>query len=291
LINNAVIGALSGGRNLNLNVGLISVGNNNTSTTYSGALTNSGSLTKIGAGTLTLFGTNTFAGKTTVSAGTLALSGNGNIASTNITVAGGAMFDVSGLNTAFVLGSNRTFTNSSVVAVINGTNNCSGGTLSLVTDGVNPSFTQTNGTMTISASTAIRVNNTGAILAAGVHPLITAATAGNLGKVTGALPSVVVAGNGASGAVSLQINGTGGLDLLVTSTISSSPTNLNFTISNGTLTLTWPSDHLGWIAQSNAFDLSLTNYWFDVLGSQSATNLVIPINPAAPRVFYRLRYP
>jgi hypothetical protein len=62
-------------------------------------------------------------------------------------------------------------------------------------------------------------------------------------------------------------------------------------MSGNTLTLTWPGDHLGWIAQSNALDLSNTNYWFDILGSQSATNLTIPINPGTPNVFYRLRFP
>ena len=54
----------------------ISVGSNNTSTTYSGGLSNGnsggiGSLTKVGTGTLTLSGTNTYTGPTTVSTGTL----------------------------------------------------------------------------------------------------------------------------------------------------------------------------------------------------------------------------
>ena len=287
LINNAVIGALTGGRNLNLNASSIFIGNNNASTIYSGALTNSGALTKIGSGTLALSGTNNFAGNTIISAGTLALNGNGSIASSQIVVSGGAMFDVSGLNATFVLGS-RTLTNSAVGAIISGTNNCSVGTLSLVNNGTNASFIQMNGTMTISASTVIKVNNTGAILTPGTHPLIVAATTG---LVSGALPTVVVTGNGASGTVSLQINGAGGLDLVVSSTVSSSPTSLNFSFGSGTLTLTWPGDHLGWIAQSNAVNLAISNYWFDIAGSQSATNLVIPINPAASNIFYRLRYP
>ena len=507
LINNAVIGALTGGRNLNLSVSLISIGNNNSSTTFSGALTNTGSLTKIGSGVLTLSGTNTFTGKTTVSAGTLALSGSGSLTSTNITLAGGAMFDVSGLSTMFTLGSSRTLTNSSLGAVINGTNNCSLGTLSLVTDGTNAAFIQTNGTMTISASTVVKVNNTGATLTSGVHPLIAATTSGNLGKVTGILPSVVVTGNGAIAATSLQTNAAGGLDLLVagppvssdaslsylalsplgtlspafnsgttnytaTNTYANNPvtvtvTNTSVTATNvlylngvaqatnagsliatslplavgaanvirvqvtaqdgltvsnyfvtvtrlgstnallanlvltpagtlypafgsnlmsytatntyptngvtvtatsadgtaslalsfnngstyntlltngvasgtntlslsaplnvlavrvvsqdlsrtnvytvtellqpspvpallansvngSTLTLAWPGDHFGWIAQSNSLNLGNSNYWFDILSSQSATNLVIPIDSGTPNVFYRLRYP
>ena len=291
LINNAVIGALTGSRNLNLGGFAISIGNNNANTTFSGALTNNGSLTKIGGGTLTLSGTNTYTGNTIVSAGTFALSGGGSIASTNITVAGSAAFDVSGLTTPFVLSASRTLTNSAVRAVLAGTNNCSVGLFSLVTDGTNAAFIQTNGTMTISASTVIKVNNTGAILTSGIHPLITAATSGNLGKVSGGLPTVTVAGNGAVAAAALQLNGAGGLDLVVASTVSSTSTNLNFTFSTGTLTLTWPGDHLGWIAQSNSVNLGNSNYWFDILNSQSATNLVISINSATSKVFYRLRYP
>ena len=291
LINNAVLGALTGSRNLNLGGFAISIGNNNASTTFNGALTNNGSLTKVGSGTLTLAGTNSYTGDTTVSAGKLALSGGASLSSTNLIVAGGAMLDVSSLTTTFALGSSRALTNSSPGAVINGTNNCSVGTLSLVTDGANAAFIQTNGTMTISASTVFRVNNAGAILASGIHPLIAATTAGNAGKVTGALPAIVLTGNGAVAATTLQFNGSGGLDLFVASTIASNPTNINFTFNNGTLTLAWPADHLGWIAQSNAVDLSASNFWFDLVGSQTATNLVIPIHEGTSNVFYRLHYP
>ena len=51
----------------------LSVGGNNASTTFSGALSGSGSLTKVGSGMLTLTGWNTYSGDTTVSMGTLAI--------------------------------------------------------------------------------------------------------------------------------------------------------------------------------------------------------------------------
>jgi len=257
--------------------------------TLSGFVSGSGALTVNGPGTLVLSGTNTYTGYTAVNGGTLALGSS--LASSNITVAGGATLDVSGLSTSFALGGSRTLTNSSLGAIINGNNNCSVGTLSLVTDGVNPAFILTNGTMTLSASTVITVNNTGRILGVGNHTIIATATAGNPGFVTGALPSVLVTGNGAAGVAALQIDGSGNLNLVVTSTTSSNPTNLDFTLGVGALTLTWPGDHLGWIAQSNMVNLGDSNYWFDLLGSQSSTNLTIPISPATPNVFYRLRYP
>jgi autotransporter-associated beta strand protein len=237
LINNAVIGALTGGRNLNLNVSSIAIGNSGSSTTYGGALTNSGSLNKIGSGAFTLTGTNTYTGTTTINAGTLALSGSGHLVSSNIIVAGAATFNVSGGTTTFALVSGSTLANSSVGALINGANNCSVGTLSLVNDGTNASFIQTNGTMTISASTKIKVNNTGATMSAGIHPLIAAATTGNLGTVTGILPTVTVTGNGAAGTVSLQTNAMGGLDLMVTNTLLPKPVVNSVTVSDGRLIL------------------------------------------------------
>ena len=188
--------------------------NSSASQTLSGIISGSGSVTVNGPGTLILSGTDSYNGNTTVNGGTLALTGSGSVASTNYIVAGGATLDVSGLAASFVLGGD-TLTNSSVKAVINGNNNCSVGKLSLLADGVNPAFIQTNGTMTISASTVVTVNNTGATLAPGIYPLIAAATAGSVGKVTGTLPSVAVNGNGADAAASLQIDGSGNLNLVI----------------------------------------------------------------------------
>lgn len=245
----------------------------------------------LGGGTLTLSAINTYTGPTTVAAGTLALTGSGSLASTMITVAGGATFNVASKSTLFALGNGSTLANSSAGAVLNGNNDCSAGTLALISNGTNASFLQTNGTMTLSAVTLVNVNNLGVVLAAGIHPLIAAAAAGNPGKVTGALPSVQVTGNGSIGPATLQTNSLGGVDLVVASVIASNPPTLNLIYNAGALTLTWPGDHLGWIAQSNAVAMASSNFWFDILDSQSVTNLVLPVNPGNSNVFYRLRYP
>jgi autotransporter-associated beta strand protein len=77
-------GGLTGSGNLSLQNNAASpaavaltVGGNNGSTTYSGALSGSGSLTKAGGGTLVLSGSNTYTGGTTVGAGTLAVTTTG----------------------------------------------------------------------------------------------------------------------------------------------------------------------------------------------------------------------
>ena len=71
------------------------------------------------------------------------------------------------------------------------------------------------------------------------------------------------------------------------------PTNLNYSVSGTTLTISWPANYLGWILQSqtNALNVGLNSNWYDVPGSGSIVATNLPINPANPSVFYRLRHP
>jgi len=171
----------------------------NGSGSFSGNLANGATntimaLQKIGTGIQTLSGSNSYTGSTTISGGTLALSGIGSISnSPNIIVSGGATFDVSGKTTVFALGT-RTLTNSSVGAIINGTNDCTAGTISLLYDATNACFIVTNGGMTLSASTAFKVNNTGPALGIGAYKVIAKAASGNVGSVAGTAPSSVTLG-------------------------------------------------------------------------------------------------
>ncbi|TAK95168.1 MAG: hypothetical protein EPO07_15725, partial [Verrucomicrobia bacterium] len=85
----------------------------------------------------------------------------------------------------------------------------------------------------------------------------------------------------------LYIAGTG---YLLVQPIAYNSTNITFNLTGGTLALSWPPDHLGWTVQSNSVNIANTNSWFDIAGSQSATNLNITITPAQPQVFFRLRH-
>jgi autotransporter-associated beta strand protein len=73
----------------------LSVGNNNTNTTYSGGFTSTGSLNKIGSGTLTLTGPSSYSGGTTVTGGVLLADnatssvGSGAVSVTSTGVLGG----------------------------------------------------------------------------------------------------------------------------------------------------------------------------------------------------------
>ncbi len=77
LTSSTTIGSLAGGGttggNVTLNANTLSVGSNNTSTSYAGVISGTGGLTKIGSGVLTLTGANSYPGSTTVNAGTLKL--------------------------------------------------------------------------------------------------------------------------------------------------------------------------------------------------------------------------
>jgi hypothetical protein len=79
-------------------------------------------------------------------------------------------------------------------------------------------------------------------------------------------------------------------------TVNTNPVPIVFSVSAGSLNLSWPSDHLGWQLQvqtnglSNGLNLA-PNAWFTVSGSSGVTNETFTVNPANGTVFYRLTYP
>ena len=180
------------------------------SASYAGVIENGSgtlALTKEGNGIQTLAGTNTYTGNTTISASTLALSGGGSISATPlISVTNGAIFDVSALSSPFALGAGQTLSNNAAsTGTLNGNAGSGSGTISLTYASGTPALLVTNGTLTLSAATVFKVNNTGSQLAAGSYKIISKATSGNAGAVAGTLPSVTVSGGGAAAGVRLQL--------------------------------------------------------------------------------------
>ncbi|MET4477576.1 autotransporter domain-containing protein [Bradyrhizobium sp. F1.13.3] len=96
-------GSIEGAGNYVLGAKTLTTGSLNTSTQVDGVISGTGGgLTKVGTGTMTLIGTNTYTGATTISAGTLAISGFGSIASSSV-VTVNATFDISASSVAFNL--------------------------------------------------------------------------------------------------------------------------------------------------------------------------------------------
>ncbi|NBW96699.1 MAG: hypothetical protein EBR28_08190, partial [Planctomycetia bacterium] len=89
------LGGLQGSRDLaNAGNGL-SIGANNTSTTYSGTLSGVGTVSKVGSGTLTLSAANSYTGLTTVSGGVLQYGIDNALSTGAVTIDSGATLDLS----------------------------------------------------------------------------------------------------------------------------------------------------------------------------------------------------
>ncbi|WP_028445790.1 DUF4347 domain-containing protein, partial [Chitinimonas koreensis] len=99
---NETIGSLASGSGNALSLGSnrLTVGGDNTSTTYSGSISGTGGLTKIGTGTWTLGGTNTASGTVLITAGGLTVSGGSAIGNSSaVTVDSGATLTLSATET------------------------------------------------------------------------------------------------------------------------------------------------------------------------------------------------
>jgi autotransporter-associated beta strand protein len=279
----------------------------------SGDSATDGGLTKNGAGTLTLGGTNTYTGTTTINAGTLALGSAASIAnSRNISVAGGAVLDVSAVTGGFALGAAQTLSGSGSV---NGTLANNGaiapgaapgeiGTLTFASSpGLNGvtllKINRNNGaplndqislpSSAVTCGGTVTVTNIGAPLQAGdVFHLFSATSYGGSFAVTN-LPPL---NSGLAWSNSLAANGS----IAVFSTVSPVPTNIVWSMNGTNLTLSWPADHTGWrlLVQTNYLAngvSSNTNDWTTVPGSPVTNMLTLPISPALPGEYYRLAFP
>jgi hypothetical protein len=67
--------------------------------------------------------------------------------------------------------------------------------------------------------------------------------------------------------------------------------SLACTNSGGIVSLAWPPEYVGWTLQTNAAGLGDVPAWGDVENTSSITATNLPVDPADPAVFYRLRSP
>jgi fibronectin-binding autotransporter adhesin len=117
--------------------------------------------------------------------------------------------------------------------------------------------------------------------------LTSAGAAGGAAVNTYPITPSAASGTGLANYTITYNNGT----LTVVQTLPSTGTNITFSATGNTLTLNWPTNYIGWLLQSNSVDLANTNYWFTVPGSAATNQVIISVNPANAKVFYRMAHP
>ncbi|MFO1487836.1 MAG: autotransporter-associated beta strand repeat-containing protein [Verrucomicrobiota bacterium] len=242
---------------------------------------------KSGTGKLTLAGNNTYSDITVVSNGVLLLTGSINSTGA-VRVAGGTFAGTGSVTTP----ANMTVEANGSLAPGNG----GIGDLTI------------NNNLTLAGTTVIEVNKTANTTdrVLGVQALTYGGTlfATNLSGTLNLGDSFTVFTPVSASGNFTAITGTPGTGkawsfnpatgiLSVVVGIASNPTNITFSVSGSTLSLSWPTDHLGWIlqAQTNSLTAGLGTNWVDVAGTAAVTSTNLTINPANPTVFFRLRYP
>jgi autotransporter-associated beta strand protein len=276
------LGSLSGAGTLrndySSSITTLRIGDLNTSTAFTGTIVGNGggnfSLLKVGTGTLTMTNANSYGGLTEVAGGEL-LTSEAQF-NTTYQVDDGAILGV--LN--FTNSDKYIATASLTVGTTNGASMLFANVDMEVPNGmIYPLYFTNNGTCTIIIADTNNLNQIGVEYPLIPYGVYVSSGAGNF---------VLSPPPGLQGYVTNDLN-LSEIALVVTgyaSGPSTNPTNIVYSASGGTLSLSWLADHLGWYLQS-ATNL-VTPHWVDVSGSSSVTRTNISINANIPSIFYRL---
>jgi len=237
--------------------------------TFSGTISDATSgrilgLIKTGPAALTLAGTNTYSGLTTIRNGSLITGGS--------------------INGPVVVESSGTLSPGPSIVTLSISNSLTlAGTLSMKINGSNGQCDRIQGPTSLTYGGTLVVGNLAGIITNGQSFQLFTTPASRSGDFSSITPAL-------GGGRAWSFNPTNGL-LTAISITATNPPVLNLTTPGGTLSLTWPSTHLGWIVQSNSTGLGGPGNWFDIPGSSTVTNWIITPGLSQSNVWYRLRSP
>ncbi len=143
-----------------------------------------------------------------------------------------------------------------------------------------------NGLTSVSIGGTLVISNVGSPLAGGDAIKLFS----SLGSYSGSFSAIIPSTPGAGLTWDTSTLDTDGNLRVLSSGPPSNPTNMTFTVSANQLTIGWPSNYVGWTlqGQTNSTGVGITTGWFDVPGSASTNQVIIPINPNNGSVFYRM---
>jgi len=313
-------GTLSGASGGNTGTTRFNIGGKGTDCTFDGTITGSGtttvSIAKVGSATLTLNGSLSYDGSTTVSNGVLALAGSAVLdTSSNVVVrANSAIYlDPSGSAAGTLTLGNSIAQNLTGSGTVRGSLNALANSTIAPGDAIG-TLTVTN-TVTLAGTVNMELNRTNVTTTNDMIATLSVAAGGtlnvtNLGPdlITGdsfKLFSVPVSGSFATVNLPVQnqaatityvwtnklaIDGT--IKVLVgASAVNTARTNITLSRTGNNIDLSWPSDHVGWTLQTNSVSVTSTGSWFAYPGSSTSNHVTITLDPNKPAIFYRMTYP
>jgi fibronectin-binding autotransporter adhesin len=269
----------------------------------------------VGAGPAILYldGNNTYTGSTTITNGFgITVGASSSLgASSLIQVNSGATLDVSAPAT-FSLGAGQTLIGAGTV--VGGTVVFGNGSTLAPGFPDNNSYNLTmNGTLTLQTGSTNRVvvNKTSSVANDAVTGLTSVTMGGTLvinsvgnpldngdaiqlffasGGYIGSYDKIIPATPGGGLAWDLSTLNTDGKLRVLRTGPPANPTNIVFSASGNQLTMSWPTNYIGWTlqGQTNAPGIGITTNWHDVPGSTATNQFIMPISGANGTVFYRM---
>jgi fibronectin-binding autotransporter adhesin len=256
---------------------------------YGGAISGTGAVTKQAAGKLTLSGTHTYTGPTTISAGTLIL--NGTIGTSTVTATAGTLGGNGLIKGPVTIQSGGRLSPGASFGVLTISNSLSlSGTTLMEVSALSGTNDLVRGLTAVTYGGSLIVSNlAGSISATNVFRLFSANSySGAFAALSPATPGAGLAWNTNTLATdgTLRVVSTASPILSIQRTASCGP-------SLQCIAVSWPADHTGWRlqVQTNSSSAGIGTNWFDVPNSGRSDSATFTIDPSVRSVFYRLVYP